>query len=63
MVVGVSSTRYTVKSSPKDFAIPDLLLLLGANLLSPSLSSREFLIGSIVSVGSRINSLATLGKE
>jgi hypothetical protein len=52
-----------VKSSLKDFAILSLLLLLGANSLSPSLSSSEFSIGSIVSVGLGINLFATLGKS
>jgi hypothetical protein len=63
MVVGVSSIMYTVKSSPKDFAILGLLLLLGDNLPSHYLSSGAFSIGSIVSVGLGINSFATLGKE
>src|SRR5438045_1693039 len=34
MVLGVSSTRYTIKSSPKDFAVLCLLLLQGASLSS-----------------------------
>ena len=34
IVVGVLSTRYTVKSSPKNFATLCLLLLLGASLSS-----------------------------
>ena len=42
IVVGVSSTRYTVKSSPKDFATLCLLLLRGASLSSFSrISSRS----------------------
>jgi hypothetical protein len=49
MVVGVSSTRYTMKSSLKEFAILGLLLL-GVNSLSSSLSLSGFSIGSIVSV-------------
>jgi hypothetical protein len=52
-----------VKSSLKDFAIFDILLLLGANSISPSMSSSGFSIHSIVSVGLGINSFATLGKE
>jgi hypothetical protein len=36
MVVGVLSTRYTMKSSPKDFSTLCLLLLLGASLSSSS---------------------------
>jgi hypothetical protein len=32
MELGVSSTRYTIKSSPKDFAVLCLLLLLGVSL-------------------------------
>jgi len=39
MDVGVSSTRYTVKSSPKKFSILYLLLLLGASLSSFSRTS------------------------
>ena len=62
MVMGVSSMRYTVKSQPKDFAILCILLLLGAMPLSFSLFSSGFSIGSIVSMGSGINSFKELGK-
>jgi hypothetical protein len=34
MVLGVSSTMYMMKSSPKDFSVLCLLLLLGASSLS-----------------------------
>jgi hypothetical protein len=40
--VGLSSTRYTIKSSPKDFAILHLLFLVGISL---SFSSRTSLDG------------------
>src|SRR5438034_6721324 len=39
MDLGVSSTRYTMKSFPKDFAILGLLLLAGVSLLSFSRTS------------------------
>jgi hypothetical protein len=63
MVVGVSSMRYIVKSSPKDFATLCLLLLLGATPLSSYSFPCGFIIGSIVGVGLGINSFDELGKE
>lgn len=50
-VLGVSSTRYTMKSSPKNFAVLCILLFLRASLLSFSECSTcvcsRFSIGSI----------------
>ena len=63
MVVGVSSMRYTVKSSPKDFATLCLLLLLGAKPLSSSSFQSGFIIGTIVGMGSGIIPFNELGKE
>src|SRR5438128_2428931 len=55
MDVGVSSTTYTVKSSPKNFSIICLLLLLGASLSSSSrMSSCDCSEDSIGATGSGI---------
>src|SRR6266542_3422889 len=60
MVLGVSSTRYTIKSSPKDFVILCLLLLRGASLSSPigfSTSEGSSCVTGMVGSGEMIDSL------
>src|SRR3990170_3182458 len=56
--MGVSSTRYTMKSSPKDFAVLCLLLLTRVSLSS----STGFSTCSIAMVGSGITSSSSLDR-
>src|SRR5207237_6096440 len=60
MVLGVSSTRYTMKSSPKDFVVLCLLLFRGASLSSAlgfSTSEGSFCVTGMVGSGDMIGSL------
>src|SRR6266540_931615 len=60
MVLGVSSTRYTIKSSPKDFVVLCLLLFRGASLSSPigfSTSEGSSCVTGMVGSGEMIGSL------
>src|SRR6266498_6165647 len=65
MVLRVSSTRYTMKSSPKDFVVLYLLLFRGASLSSSigfSTSEGSSCITGMVDSGEMIGSLLdTLG--
>src|SRR5437870_4164298 len=64
MVLGVSSTRYTMKSSPKDFVVLYLLLFRGASLSSPigfSTSEGSSCVTGMVGSGEIGSLLDTLG--